>query len=279
MMEVAQSLVNRSAYGSAKKKAFQEDYDGKTKTNYYRYDPATKLAYIGFDSFLVDYGQWNKYYTEGKKASDVPASDDDSFAFIRSSLYKALSDQAQYVVLDLSTNGGGDSVALCGILALFNNAGANFETNNVLDQNRTSEHFACDINLDGVFNSADVEEAKKFASSFKTAVLTSPNSFSCGNLLPSLMKEAGYPIIGQRSGGGSCAVAYESTADGLTYYRSSHLCLSNQEGENIDGGVPLNHEIEITKTKMDDETASLEMPNPKEFYDFTTIAEYMATLD
>jgi C-terminal processing protease CtpA/Prc len=181
--------------------------------------------------------------------------------------------------LDLSTNGGGDSAALCGILALFNNAGANFETNNILDQNRTSEHFACDINLDGVFNSADEEEAKKFASSFKTAVLTSPNSFSCGNLLPSLMKEANYPIIGQRSGGGSCAVAYESTADGLTYYRSSHLCLSNQEGENIDGGVPLNHEIEITKAKMDDEAASLEIPNPKEFYDFTTIAEYMATLD
>ena len=270
-----QKLLYQAGYKSLKNAAFPEAYDGSDNSNYYIFDTSSETAYIGFDSFVTDFEGWNKYYEEGKKPEDIPLATD-SYAFIRSALYQALEDNAKNVVLDLSTNGGGNSAALCGIYGLFNNAEGSFESNNTVDKTRMSEKFKLDVNLDGVCNELDTIETDKFKQ-FKVAVLTSEYSFSCGNLLPSMMKEIGFKIVGKKSGGGSCAISYETTAEGLTYYRSSHHCLSNLSGENIDNGVDLDYEIEVTKELMSPDIELYQLTSTK-FYDFVTIANYLNSL-
>lgn len=96
--------------------------------------------------------------------------------------------------------------------------------------------------LDGQFDELDVQEANSF--NFNIGVLTSKASFSCGNLLPSTLKGLGYKIMGEQSGGGSCAVSIETTADGICFVKSLYNCLSDAAGNNIDSGVAVDFAIE-----------------------------------
>ena len=120
---------------------------------------------------------------------------------------------------------------------------AEFSSNNTANKERTIERYGVDVNLDGKFDESDVEESKKF--DFNYGVLTSRNSFSWGNLLPSLLKEKGVKIIGERSGGGSCSITFTSTTDGMLMVRSSPLCLCNASGDNIDSGMPVDLPMKV----------------------------------
>ena len=251
---------------TASKKAAFPTYDKATNPNLYTFDSATKTAYISFDKFIVDYTGWDDYYKNGMHEEDIPEYTD-TFAFIRKSLYQAVSDEARNVVIDLTTNGGGDSGALAGIVGLLNGAKFDFVMNNTFDKNSVTTSMLIDVNLDGVCDEDDIVECNKFK--FNVAVLTTCNAFSCGNLLPSVLKELGCKILGQRSGGGSCAISIESTADGMPYVRSSHHCLSNAMGENIDVGVPLDYEIQYLYDGV---------YNFDKFFDFTTINDYFISI-
>lgn len=213
--------------------------------NYYVYDGENKTALIGFDEFSVDYTGWDDFYN-GK--GEVPVNSD-AYAYIRDKLYKAKRDGAENVVIDVTTNGGGNTDALNGIIGLLNHAKSNFIMYDSFTNNTTTDCYSVDINLDGKFDELDVEEANSF--DFNVGILTSPYSFSCANLFPSRLKEMGFKIIGQQSGGGSCAISVEATADGVSYVRSSHLCLYNEAGENIDGGVPVDYEIKTPEISDD----------------------------
>ena len=265
MAAALKSTKIEEAVTESKKAAFPT-YDKKNNPNIYSFDNGTKTAYISFDNFLVDYTGWDDYYNNGMREEDIP-KDTDSFAFIRKSLYQAVADEAVNVVIDLSTNGGGDSGALAGVVGLLNGAKFDFVMNDTFDKTSMTTKMLIDVNLDGEYNGADIEECNKFK--FNVAVLTTSNAFSCGNLLPSVLKELGYKIVGQRSGGGSCAIAIQTTADGLAYVRSSNLCLSNAMGENIDVGVPLDFEIQYS---FDGDY------NFSKFFDFITISEYFASI-
>ena len=215
------------------------DSTGATSQCYYRFDNEKKLAYVGFDKFNVDYDGWTSYYNAlGKGETPTNPCPGDTYFFVRNSLFKALEDGAERVVLDLSTNGGGDSAALLGIVGLFNEGKATFSTNDVVSHSRIDENSLVDINLDGKYDDADKTEANRLKS-MNIVLLTSKCSFSCGNLLPSILKELGVKTIGEQSGGGSCAIMLGTTPDGALYVRSSYLCLSNQSGHNIDSGVPV----------------------------------------
>ena len=146
------------------------------------------------------------------------------------------------IVFDLTSNGGGNTGAVMGLVGLLNEGKADFIYNNTVSMFRSTEHHLIDINLDGKWDDKDVLEAKKF--DFNIGVLTSEYSFSAANLFPSLLKEFGYKIIGSQSGGGSCAVSRAVTSDGLDYVHSSYLCLGNKTGENIDSGVPVDYFID-----------------------------------
>ena len=217
---------------SLKKEAFGLD----NIKYYYNFISTSKLSYLGFDSFEVNYDGWDKYYKQidaGQKG-EIPSND--TFAYIREKLYTALNDGAETVVIDLSTNGGGDSGALLGVVGLLNGAKATISFNDTVNHFRTDNNSLVDINLDGKYDQKDIEEANKFKN-MNIVILTSVCGFSCGNLLPSLLKELGYKTIGQRTGGGSCAIMIGAMPDGLYYVRSSYKCLSDASGHNIDDGV------------------------------------------
>ena len=102
-------------------------------------------------------------------------------------------------------------------------------------------HFEVDRNLDGRFDEKDAEVAYHL----NFAVLISTYSFSCGNMLPALVKDYGIPLLGQRSGGGSCAVLYNPSADGFGYRYSTHRNrLTNTKNENIDSGIEPTYVLE-----------------------------------
>ena len=106
---------------------------------------------------------------------------------------------------------------------------------------RITQHYRVDRNFDGVFDERDA--AVRY--DFRCGVLTSRLSFSCGNLLPSLMKDRGLAVLGETSGGGTCAVTVHATPEGLPYQISSALGrLINAAGETIDEGVPVDVPIE-----------------------------------
>lgn len=238
-----------------------EDYDNHP--NYYAYNAETKTAFVGFDSFVVDYDGWDNYYKD-KDPNKIPV-ETDSYAFVRSKFYQAKKDGAENLVLDLSTNGGGNSDALNGIVGLFSKGKSSVHANDTFNKYRDVENFSVDINLDGNYDELDAQETEQF--DFNLGVLTSKLSFSCGNLLPSVLKGYGYKILGEQSGGGSCAVIQESTADGIPYAHSSYHCLSDAAGNNIDAGVPVDFPIE---RQMNGNEADV-----SNFYNFESIANYL----
>ena len=83
------------------------------------------------------------------------------------------------------------------------------------------------------------------------------------------MKELGYKILGERSGGGSCAVSVNTTADGIPYCHSSYICLTDGQGENIDGGIAADLEIEKIKYTT--------IYDCKSFFDVSILSSYLNT--
>ena len=237
------SLLQFSKNSNASKivKIKKTAFDLEDTKYYYHSDESNHLAYIGFDSFEVNYKGWDQYYNKIKNGEQPDTFiENDSYSFIREALFKALGEGNTNVVLDIASNGGGDSNALMGIYGLLNKAKASLSMNNIVSKSRVEEYFEVDVNLDGKYDDLDVQECTKLEN-LNIVVLTSSVSFSCGNLLPSVLKEVGYKIIGEKSGGGSCAIQLETTGDGLLYVRSSSNCLSDNAGNNIDSGVEVDY--------------------------------------
>ena len=102
--------------------------------------------------------------------------------------------------------------------------------------------FEADTNLDGVIDEKDKETVYD---QFNYGVLTSRQSFSCGNLFPIVMQEEGAVLIGEPTGGGSCCVQIAVQPDGLTYNMSSaQWALIEENGTSVEDGC--NTDIQIS---------------------------------
>jgi hypothetical protein len=125
----------------------------------------------------------------------------DSIGIFLDGLDKAKADgEVRNVVLDLTKNdGGSDDVVM--LIASLVAGRTNEHFQNTITGQTLNERFEVDRNLDGSYDERDgqVDNA-----GLRFAVMTSGYSYSCGNQLPSLLKDAGVAIIGERSGGGSC---------------------------------------------------------------------------
>ena len=206
-----------------------------------KYYKEGETAYCWFNSFLCDDSGWRKFYKgEGPKPTiaDYP---NDWLIALTDALEKAENDpEVKNFVLDISTNGGGSSDVVLFITSIFCNK-ADIYYENTLTGQKMKSTFDVDRNLDGKFDEKDAEV--KYHLNF--ALLVSPVSFSCGNILPALLKDYGIPLLGQRSGGGSCAVLYNPSADGFGYRYSTHRTrLANTKGENIDAGIVPTYELD-----------------------------------
>ena len=205
------------------------------------YTKVGNTAYCQFDSYMCDDSGWRKYYKgEGPKPT-IKEYPNDWLVILIDAIERAQSDpEVKNFILDTSTNGGGSSDIVTFITSLFCDKPDLYYENTLTGQKMKSS-YEVDRNLDGKFDEKD----KDVKLNMNIGVLISGYSFSCGNLLPALLKDYGICLLGKQSGGGSCCVLYNPSPEGFGYRYSTHRArLNNLKGENIDNGVKPDYELE-----------------------------------
>jgi C-terminal processing protease CtpA/Prc len=206
-----------------------------------RYTKVGNTAYCHFNSFMCDDSGWRKFYKgEGPKPT-IEQYPNDWLVILVDALEKAQNDpEVENFILDTSTNGGGSSDVVVFITSIFANK-PDMYYENVLTGQKMKSSYEVDRNLDGKFDEKDKDVKLKM----NIGVLISSYSFSCGNLLPALLKDYGICLLGMKSGGGSCCVLYNPSADGFGYRYSTHRArLNNLKGQNIDAGIEPDYQLE-----------------------------------
>ena len=231
------------------------------------YAKVGNTMYCIYDDFgPIDTEGWAAFYKgKGPRPTYNPNFKGDICGIVEA-LDKAAADpEVKNFVLDLTCNSGGEAGVLAAITTLL--AGkSSYAFENVLTKQRGVDEFEVDSNFDRVFDKKD--KAPRHPE-LNIAILTSHLAYSCGNLLPSLMKDYGYLIIGEKSGGGSCSIQKMCTPEGLCYQlSSSRTRLINKAGENIDKGVEPHIALEVKKVKVKDADGDdIEYSDFSAFYD------------
>lgn len=126
------------------------------------------------------------------------------------------------VVMDLSNNTGGYADSAAYVIASFLGRGE-VNIKDTLTGATSTIQYVIDTNRDGEFDMNDTIAEK----GYNLYCLSSPVSFSCGNLVPNVFKSSPFvTVIGQTSGGGSCSILPMSTARGSMIVISSSYRLS-----------------------------------------------------
>lgn len=177
-----------------------------------------KTAMFFFDSFV--YGTSEQVFNNDGSIKDTAHLYDSFFSLLK--LFKDLQAKGgvENVILDMSTNGGGVLGVLMKLLALISkdNVGSLYYYEAASKQVGIATT-QIDVDGNGIYNSIDC-----FGDDFNIYLLTSDCSFSCGNAFPCLAKRSGAAkIIGQKSGGGECAVGIHYLPNGEYVYHSSNL--------------------------------------------------------
>ena len=156
------------------------------------------------------------------------------------------------VVLDLSLNGGGAVHSAAFVIAWMLGK-CTLEFTNPISGAKWSATYLADVNCDGTYDDNDTIKNKNLF------CLVTPCSFSCGNMVPAMLKASDrVTILGVTSGGGTGCVQGSSAADGTTFRMSSKWVMSvSKNGSNydIDRGVEPHYYINL----------------PDNFYNPTTI--------
>ena len=214
------------------------------------YQKVGNTAYITFDEFTLGI---RTSYDDMLKIGDVI----DVVYYVNSQIEQ--DEEIENVVVDLSCNGGGTVDSAIYLVAWLLGECDLSVYSSLTGSKATTSYFA-DVNLDGLFDEKDNISDKNLY------CLISPQSFSCGNSVPAILKESGnVTLLGQTSGGGACYVFRATTADGTILNISGPQTMSiskNGTYYNIDKGVEPN--IELTKFES--------------FYDRVALTEYLNNL-
>ncbi len=189
-----------------------------TKTYYEKDD----IAIICLDDFSGDghkNDDWASYYNGETNEIPYTSEKGGSVAAVFKGLERAHANpNIKYVAIDIAGNSGGSSDELMYVVSLLakNKEGRNsFFTRNQLDNNITTTKFKIDRNLDRKFDEND--DSYDAVGDLKIFVITSINAFSCGGITPIYLHDYGIPVVGDNSGGGSCAILMHSNALGFIY--------------------------------------------------------------
>ncbi|MER1992551.1 MAG: S41 family peptidase, partial [Eubacteriales bacterium] len=211
------------------------------------YRECGSTAIIRIDAFQSDNAGWEAYYA-GK--GEIPM---DAVGITWTGLKRASENPSiRNILFDLSANPGGSNDMLSYMIDLM--FGDNvFRGYNVLTGQDEYAVLHSDKNLDGVFDEKD-DEVKY---DFNYAVLTTRSSFSCGNLMPVLMQDHGAVLLGESSGGGTCAIQISTLTNGGEYMMSSWLwALRDAKGESVEGGC----KTDLPIARIEPETPTHEDP-------------------
>ena len=108
------------------------------------------------------------------------------------------------------------------------------------------------------------------------------HAFSCGNLFPVIIQEAGAVLIGEPSSGGSCCIQVGTDAEGFSYLMSSaQWMLTDSNGVGVEGGCVIDLPIEpVTKNEILDSFLGLVgvdegLPDFENYFDADYLSELM----
>ncbi|WP_031550146.1 S41 family peptidase [Oribacterium sp. FC2011] len=221
------------------------------------YEEVGNTAYITFDQFYMESVEGEEYYTTDPK----DFSDQDTIGLIMKahSMITRENSPIKNVVIDLSCNLGGMADTAVFTLGWFLGE-ASIGMKNTMTGAMCSSTYRCDVNRDRKFDEKDeLGDRRLFC-------LTSPVSFSCGNLVPCIFKESNkVTLLGRTSGGGSCVVEPASSAWGTSFQLSGIKRLSfvmNGAFYDIDRGADPDYAIST----------------PEQYYDRKALTEYINSI-
>ena len=249
-----------------------------------------KTVIIRFDEFVLKSSEWGNYYTSNSCTAEPNPSDanvtlpDDTVTLFYRAFYNILHDDdyssVTTVLIDDSCNGGGHVTALKFLLTLLTGSGDVYY-DDVHTGSRYHDMVIADLNLDGKVNDADTVYRQKYFGTRSTetghecrglnvAILSSFNSFSCGNSLPCLAHERSIKILGERSGGGSCIVGKAVTADGFPYdYSYNERLMKSDFSQTLEGGCDIDVPISC---------GTADAPDYSDYFDNTKLATILSGL-
>ncbi len=234
-------------YGSARRESNVVDGDGKPVP----YMEIGNTAYITFDEFKIAADQ-SLYYTDDYLNNIEDYIGDDTLSLIsyaNRQITRANS-PIKNIVIDISNNHGGEADAAAFVISWIL-GGCSLSIENPKMEGQYTTYVEADVNFDKYITDEDHIDLSKY----RVFCLTSGLSFSCGNLVPAMLKESGFTtIIGRPSGGGACTVLPCTLADGTRFQISSNykLCtVVNGSYYPIDHGVEPDFVIGDTKHYYD----------------------------
>ena len=184
----------------------------------YLYEEVGDTAILTFDRFSVKKDDYTKE-SDLKNPSDTI----ELIAYAHSQITRENS-PIKNVVVDLSCNGGGVADVALYLMAWLKVDGiAILGLKNPVTGAQSVGTFEADINLDGTFDYED-----NLPLELNRYIMISGVSFSCGNLVPAVLKGCpGITLLGQTSGGGTCSVRPCTSASGAAFTISSPTQISS----------------------------------------------------
>lgn len=244
-------------YNELKKLADSEDFRDRAAVNYAMNTVASSQKSRAMSEFRS--GKYKDYDLvkswDDKSVSKLYVTGDTAvFAFdsfvneavynLKWSLDYAKEKGIKRFAIDLSCNSGGNAAVVMYIMAMITNKNkdsyaTSYRKIQTLTGNITRVDNDVDLNLDGDINDLD----KSVYYDFEYAFITSNISYSCGNLLPCLAKDAGFPILGERSGGGACSLLIAYTPETFFYTLSSYNKFITKDNKDVDNGAELDYDL------------------------------------
>ena len=182
------------------------------------YSQDGKTAMFAFDKFV--FGTSAQIFNDDGTVKDTAKEYDSYFQLIDAFNRIKEKGGVENIVLDISLNGGGVVGVLIKLLALISkNNTSRFCFYEAVSKQAIIYTSKVDINGDEQYDLSDC-----FGDDFNFYILTSDCSFSCGNAFPYIAQILGdAKIIGQKSGGGECAVAVHYLPNSEYVYHSSNI--------------------------------------------------------
>ena len=254
MLEMYDPDINAKANNALSKINFESElYEAKSNIDYgYRRNLSNAIAngptvsnngfvlegdtlFYRFNQFDFDIYEWNDYYTN-PNLEYLPSDAVGNFKRMLDQ-YKD-STTVKNVVVDISANPGGYADVVAAFMGLMNK-NTYQHSYDTIGERGVTVNYEFDKNFDGVFDEHDQE----ITYDYNFAVLASGYSFSCGNLLPAQAKENNIVLLGDQSGGGSCAVIDATSAEGLYVRLSCPDHLQALDGTDYEFGVPADYKL------------------------------------
>ena len=241
-------VVNIMTYMGQRGRIYPESVPG--------YEEVGDTAYLTFDAFILDPSRDYYAIDPQNNAADVA-----ELLMYANKQVRREDSPVKNIVIDLSCNGGGMADAAIMVISWYL-GGCELAIENTATGARGKTSYQFDASADRIYG----PDHDSVVNGYRLFCLISPNSFSCGNLVPSAFKASDrVTLLGHRSGGGACVVCPISTADGqiLTISGNHRLnTVNNGIYYSVDQGV----EPDIVITDM------------THFYDRTYLTEYIDAL-